>query len=75
MQMAIGCGREIAGMAKNHIKTNIIGWQCALPLPVAPRLRAPSFLVATLPLALVLLELRRRLRLGLWALFRPLCDC
>ena len=30
MQMAIGCGREIAGMAKNHIKTNIIGWQCVV---------------------------------------------
>ena len=30
MQMVIGCGREIAGMAKNHIKTNIIGWQCVL---------------------------------------------
>ena len=30
MQMVIGCGRGISGMAKNHIKTNIIGWQCAV---------------------------------------------
>ena len=30
MQMVIGCGREIAGMAKNHIKTNIIGWRGTL---------------------------------------------
>ena len=27
-QMVIGCGRGISGMAKKHIKTNIIGWQC-----------------------------------------------
>ena len=30
MQMVIGCGRGISGMAKNHIKTNIIGWQCVV---------------------------------------------
>ena len=30
MQMVIGCGRGIPGMAKNHIKTNIIGWQCVV---------------------------------------------
>ena len=30
MQMVMGCGRGIAGMAKNHIKTNITGWQCAV---------------------------------------------
>ena len=30
MQMVIGCGREISGMAKNHIKTNIVGWQFAV---------------------------------------------
>ena len=28
MQMVIGCGRGTAGMAKNHIKTNIIELQC-----------------------------------------------
>ena len=37
---------------------------CAQMLPVAPWLRAPSFLVAALPPAL-----------GSWALLRPLCDC
>ena len=30
MQMVIGCGRGISGMAKNHIKTNIVGWQFAV---------------------------------------------
>ena len=30
MQMVLGCGRGISGMAKNHIKTNIIGLQCAV---------------------------------------------
>ena len=30
MQMVIGCGRGTAGMAKNHIKTNIIGSQCVV---------------------------------------------
>ena len=30
MQMVIGCGRGISGMAKNHFKTNIVGWQCAV---------------------------------------------
>ena len=30
MQMVLGCGRGISGMAKSHIKTNIIGWQCAV---------------------------------------------
>ena len=30
MQMVIGCGRAPAGMVKNHIKTNIIGWQCVV---------------------------------------------
>ena len=28
MQMVIGCGRGISRMAENHIKPNIIGWQC-----------------------------------------------
>ena len=30
MQMVLGCGRGMSGMPKNHIKTNIIGWQCAV---------------------------------------------
>ena len=30
MQMVIGCGRGISGMAKNHTKTNIIGSQCVV---------------------------------------------
>ena len=30
MQMVIGCGRGISGMANNHIKANIIGWQCVV---------------------------------------------
>ena len=30
MQTVIGCGRRISGIAKNHIKTNIIGWQCVV---------------------------------------------
>ena len=30
MQMVTGCGRGISGMAKNHVKTNIIGWHCAV---------------------------------------------
>ena len=30
MQMVIGCGRGISGMAQNHLKTNISGWQCAV---------------------------------------------
>ena len=30
MQMVIGRGRVISGMAKNHIKTHIIGWQCVV---------------------------------------------
>ena len=28
--MVTGCGRGTSGMAKNHLKTNIIGWQCAV---------------------------------------------
>ena len=48
----------------------------ALPLPVAPLLRVPCFLVPVLPLLLLLLlmGLRCRLRLGPWALLRPLCN-
>ena len=30
MQMVTGCGRGIAGMVKNHIKTNVIGLQCVV---------------------------------------------
>ena len=30
MQMVLGCGRGISGMAKNHIKRSIIGWQCVV---------------------------------------------
>ena len=30
MQMVIGCGRGISGMANNHIKPNVIRWQCAV---------------------------------------------
>ena len=30
MQMVIGCGRKISGLAKNHIKINIIGLQCVV---------------------------------------------
>ena len=30
MQMVIGCERGLSGMAQNHIKTNIIGWQCVV---------------------------------------------
>ena len=48
---------------------------CALPLPVAPRLYAPCFLLAVLPPALVPVGLRCRPCLGPWALFCPLCDC
>ena len=45
---------------------------CALPLPVGPGVRAPSFLIAALPLASVLVGLHRRLCLGSPPPFVPL---
>ena len=50
MQMVIGCGRGISGMAKNHIKTNIIGWQCVVNCFETPVTSGtPKTVVPTIP--------------------------
>ena len=64
---ACGCSSTPCSPARGHALL------CALPLLVTPRLRAPLFLVATVPPALVPVGLRRRVCLSSLALLRPLC--